>query len=103
MKNPEIKANKNAVYKEELTDSIAKISGLSRPQASRALKSILESIQKGLKENKKVRITGFGTFKIAQRPATQGVHIRTGKKFTIPATKYPFFRSGKILRGWEAV
>jgi DNA-binding protein HU-beta len=48
-----------------------------------------------------VAITGFGTFKVADRKARMGVNPKTGEKIQIAASKKPKFRAGKLLK--EAV
>jgi DNA-binding protein HU-beta len=64
--------------KTELIDAIAKDSGLSKADSSRALESILTTVTKTLKKGDDVAITGFGA----------PVKIKASKnaKFTAGAT-----------------
>jgi len=90
--------NQKTMNKESLVLSVAEISGLSKANSSRALAGMIQSIQKSLKEGKKVSLVGFGTFTVSQRPARDGHNPRTGKQLKIPAKKYPKFKAGKILK-----
>ena len=84
--------------KEGLVASVAELSGLSKKDSTNALDAITQSIQKELKKGNDVRLTGFGTFLVTQRPARNGRNPRTGKPIKIAASKFPKFRAGKTLK-----
>jgi DNA-binding protein HU-beta len=84
--------------KDALISSVSEISGLSKKDSTKALESMLQSIQIGLKNSREVRITGFGTFGITERKAREGRNPRTGKAIKIAASKHPKFKAGKILK-----
>jgi len=86
------------VNKNELIASVAQQSGLTKADATRAVDSVIKSITKSLKGNKDVRLVGFGTFSVTQRPAREGRNPRTGQKIKIKASKQPKFRPGKGLK-----
>ena len=96
-KNTETK-NHGTMNKDSLISSIAEISGLSKTDSTRALDGMVQSIQKGLKEGKKISLTGFGTFSVADRLAMDGRNPRTGESIKIPARKVPKFSAGKTLK-----
>ncbi len=87
-----------AMNKDALISSVSEISGLSKTDSAKALESMLQSIQIGLKNGREVRITGFGTFGITERKAREGRNPRTGKAIKIAASKHPKFKAGKILK-----
>jgi DNA-binding protein HU-beta len=89
------------VNKSDLITAVASKSGLTKADAERAIDATFESIQNSLKKKEEVRLIGFGTFAVSQRPATEGRNPRTGEKIKIPAKKLPKFRPGKQLK--EAV
>jgi DNA-binding protein HU-beta len=60
--------------KTELIDAIARDSGLSHADASRALDSLLTTVTKTLKKGDEVAITGCGKFSVAKRG---GATLRT--------------------------
>ena len=77
---------------------IANKANLSKKSANNVIDLFIESVKKNLVENKKVTITGFGTFSVSSRAARNGVNPQTGEPIVIPATKVPRFKAGKELR-----
>ena len=53
--------------KAELVDFIAEKADLTKADAGRALDAMVEGVTKGLKENGKVTLVGFGTFTAKKR------------------------------------
>jgi DNA-binding protein HU-beta len=86
------------VNKSELVSKIAAASNLTKVDAERALEAILTSITSSLKHGEEVRLVGFGTFAVTNRPATTGRNPRTGQPLKIAATRLPKFRAGKQLK-----
>jgi DNA-binding protein HU-beta len=87
--------------KSELVAAVAGISGLTKGDAEIAIEATFASITESLKSGNDVRLVGFGTFVVVDRPETEGRNPRTGEKLTIAATRVPKFRAGKQLK--EAV
>ncbi|MDD5605972.1 MAG: HU family DNA-binding protein [Patescibacteria group bacterium] len=84
--------------KSQLIEMIANKANLSKKSANNVIDLFIESVKKNLVENKKVTITGFGTFSVSSRAARNGVNPQTGEPIVIPATKVPRFKAGKELR-----
>lgn len=84
--------------KQDLVNSMAEKSGLTKADASRALDAMQESIIAGLKENGKVTITGFATFEVKQKAAREGRNPRTGETVRIPARKAVTVKAGSKLK-----
>jgi DNA-binding protein HU-beta len=84
--------------KGELAGAVAEKTGLSKAQAGEALDAVLESIQDTLKKGEEVKIVGFGTFTVADRPAGEARNPRTGEKVQVPASKTPKFKAGAGLK-----
>ena len=70
----------------------------SSGNSRRAVASVLESIQKGLKKAGEVSIVGFGTFKVKKRAARIGRNPRTGESIKIKPSKSVGFKAGKPLK-----
>lgn len=87
--------------KSDLIANVANLAGLKKTEAEKAIDAIFESITDALKKKQEVRLIGFGTFAVSERPATEGRNPRTGAKINIPAKRLPKFRPGKQLK--EAV
>ena len=84
--------------KTDLITSIAKESGLSKKDAAAALDATVDAIKTALAENDTVRILGFGSFSVKERPERQGRNPATGEAMTINASKTPVFKAGKGLK-----
>lgn len=83
--------------KGELIDSIAKQTGLTKADSSRALDATLDAIQGTLSTGEKVSIPGFGTFDTAKRAARKGRNPQTGEPIKIKARTVAKFKPGKGL------
>ncbi len=70
----------------------------SRAQAERALDAVMDGIRAGLKKDQTVQLVGFGTFKVANRKARNGINPKTGEKIKIKASKSVKFSAGKALK-----
>lgn len=88
--------------KEELIDSVAGKTNISKKDTDLVINTAIETITKTLQEGGKVVLTGFGIFSVNQRAARVGVNPqKPGVKIQIPAMKVPKFKAGKSLK--EAV
>jgi len=84
--------------KEELVSAVAKKTGLSKKDSEEAIKATLAAVEETLKSGRKVTLTGFGTFMVANRAARKGVNPQTGAEINIPARTVPKFKPGKGLK-----
>ncbi|MDD5396949.1 MAG: HU family DNA-binding protein [Candidatus Moranbacteria bacterium] len=89
------------VNKDALVDAIAAKADLSKKAVESVLESLLEKITEEIRQGNKVTLTGFGTFKVSQRAAREGINPQTKAKIQIPAMTVPKFTAGKALK--EAV
>jgi len=87
--------------KQELVDSVAKATGLTKKDATASVDAVFTSIEEALKNGEKVQLIGFGNFEVRDRAARKGRNPQTGAEIEIPASKVPAFKPGKALK--EAV
>jgi DNA-binding protein HU-beta len=88
--------------KAELVQNIHARSGLpAKAQAEAVLDALVDTLAEAMKAGDSVTLTGFGSFRVAQRAARKGRNPRTGKEIDIPAGKAVKFTPGKALK--EAV
>ncbi|MGH7014858.1 MAG: HU family DNA-binding protein [Stellaceae bacterium] len=87
--------------KHDLVAAVASTASLKKSHAENAVDAVLDCISRSLKRGSDVRLVGFGTFRVAQRAASEGRNPRTGETIHIAARKVPRFRAGKELK--EAV
>ncbi len=84
--------------KGELVTAVSEKTGLSKPQASDAIDAALQAVTEALKNGEDVKLVGFGTFSVAERPAGEARNPRTGEKVQVPASKAPKFKAGAGLK-----
>lgn len=84
--------------KQELVDAITKGSNLSKKDSEAALNSFMDTVKTTLKKGDVVRLVGFGTFAVNDRPAREGRNPKTGEVVKIKASKSPKFKAGKALK-----
>ena len=88
--------------KSDMVDALAAKTGMTKADAARAVDAMFSPdggiIADALKGDRRVQITGFGTFEAKHRKARTGRNPRTGETIQIAATKTPGFRAGKGLK-----
>jgi nucleoid DNA-binding protein len=84
--------------KSDLVNYIAEEAGLTKADASRALEAMMNGVVKGLKEEKKVTLTGFCTFASKHKEAKMGRNPRTGETVKIAAREAVTIKAGSKLK-----
>lgn len=90
--------------KTEMAEKLAKKADISKAKAAEIVDIIFSSksgegiIAVELDADRKVNITGFGTFSTKRRSERQGRNPATGATITIPARKYAHFAAAKGLK-----
>ncbi|PWC92980.1 hypothetical protein TSO5_16270 [Azospirillum sp. TSO5] len=84
--------------KSELIDAVAEATGLSKTDSGKAVEAVFGGIESALKAGDEVRLPGFGTFAVKNRPARTGKNPRTGEPVEIAAAKAAAFKPGKGLK-----
>lgn len=84
--------------KTELVAAIAENAEISKKDAEKAMKALIDVITEELKKGEKVQLVGFGTFEVSSRAAREGRNPQTGKTMKIAACKAPKFKAGKALK-----
>lgn len=82
----------------DLIAEVAKNTGLTKTDATKATDALLDAVTAALKKGDEVRLVGFGTFSVASREATTGRNPRTGEEIKIAASKQPKFKAGQVLK-----
>ena len=84
--------------KHELVVAASEISGVPRTCVDKVLKALIEATIRGIEQDGKVKLSGFGTFKTRERAAHVGRNPRTGKPIKIHYNVIPVFKAGKTFR-----
>ncbi len=84
--------------KSDLIAVVAEATGISKSEATNAIDATFDVIADALKNGDDVRLTGFGSFGVAERAARQGRNPRTREPVKIAASRQPRFKPGKRLK-----
>ena len=83
------------------TDIIRLVSSeceITKKDSEKVVNKVFELMERGLQNNDKVNIAGFGIFSVKERPERKGVNPRTREEITIPASNMPTFKASKTLK-----
>ncbi len=84
--------------KGDLVAAVADKADLNKSQAGAAVDAVLEAITASLKSRDDVRLVGFGTFLVSERPAGEARNPRTGETIKTKASLAPKFKAGAGLK-----
>lgn len=84
--------------KTDLVNFVAEEANLTKAEAARAMDAVQAGVEKGLKKDGKVTITGFCTFTAKQKAATTARNPRTGATVKVPARKAVTIKAGSKLK-----
>jgi DNA-binding protein HU-beta len=84
--------------KSDLIEAVSKATGLSKRGAAGAVDATIISIAKGNKTEKRLALSGFGTFTVRKRKARTGRNPRTGEEIKIAASKTIGFKPAPGLK-----
>jgi len=84
--------------KADLIEEVARVVEFTRKESEVIVEAIFDSIVKSLKENDKIEIRGFGSFRTRQRQSRIGRNPKTGARVEVPAKRIPYFKPSKELK-----
>ena len=84
--------------KADLAAVVADKTGLPKQSANLAVDAVFNCISDAMRKGEEVRVSGFGSFSVADRAATTGRNPQTGESIQIKASKQPKFKPGKGLK-----
>lgn len=80
--------------KGELIETLAQANEIPVSQSRAYLESLLELIERKIKNGEEVNITGFGKLSVIRRAGRKGRNPATGEAIKVPACKVPKFTAG---------
>ncbi len=84
--------------KADLIEEVSRIVEVTRREAEATVETIMGSIVQSLREDRKVEIRGFGSFRTRQRAGRIGRNPKTGEAVKVPPKTIPFFKPSKELQ-----
>jgi DNA-binding protein HU-beta len=88
--------------KDELVQAVAESADLSKADADRAIKAVVDTITSGVAAGQKIVIPGLGTFEGRARAAREGRNPQTGQTIQIAATTVPGFKAATAFKSATA-
>lgn len=84
--------------KQDLVAQVAKSSGMPESKVAEVASGLFAGIEEALKNGEEVAISGFGTFRVVERPGREGRNPQTGDAIKIAPKKSPTFKAGASLK-----
>jgi DNA-binding protein HU-beta len=84
--------------KQDLIRAVAKQSGRPESQVGPIVTAVFDTIEQALADGDEVAISGFGSFRVVERPARTGRNPQTRQEITIGPRRTPAFRAGASLK-----
>ncbi|HEU5454800.1 MAG TPA: HU family DNA-binding protein [Nocardioides sp.] len=85
-------SSRSTMKKDQIVQSIADASGVSKADADRVLSAVVDTITGTVASGEKIQIPGLGTFESRDRSAREGRNPQTGETIQIAATRVPGFK-----------
>ncbi|MCR9192665.1 MAG: integration host factor subunit alpha [Gammaproteobacteria bacterium] len=87
-----------ALSKLLMTEALCDDLGLSKPDAKSLVDAFFEEIKETLASGQPVKLSGFGNFKLIDKPARPGRNPKTGKAAMIAARRVVTFKAGLMFK-----
>ena len=89
-----------SMTKADLVEKVAAQVNLTKKDTEVVIDTIFDSISQALtaKNEGKVELRGFGSFRVRKRRARQGRNPQSGNPVQVPAKRVPYFKPGKELK-----
>ena len=84
--------------KAELVEKVTELGDLTRRDSDVIVEAIFTAMVNALRQDDKIEIRGFGSFRTRQRKPRIGRNPKSGEQVHVPAKRVPFFKPSKELR-----
>jgi DNA-binding protein HU-beta len=84
--------------KQDLIRAVAKQTSKPESQVGPVVTAVFNTIEQTLADGDEVAISGFGSFRVVDRPARTGRNPQTREVITIGPRRTPAFRAGARLK-----
>ncbi len=88
----------DGMTKAELVEEVTALGDLTRRDSDVIVETIFGAMIDALRDDDKIEIRGFGSFRTRQRRSRVGRNPKTGDRVEVPAKRVPFFKPSKELR-----
>jgi len=84
--------------KADLIEEVARVVEFTRKESETIVEAIFDSVVNALRQDDKIEIRGFGSFRTRQRQSRVGRNPKTGARVEVPAKRVPYFKPSKELK-----
>ncbi|MDA2912859.1 integration host factor subunit beta [Acidobacteriia bacterium AH_259_A11_L15] len=84
--------------KADLVEEVSRALTATRKDAETIVETIFNSVVKALRNDDKIEIRGFGSFRTRRRRGRIGRNPKTGARVEVPPKRIPFFKPSKELK-----
>jgi DNA-binding protein HU-beta len=84
--------------KQDLIRAVAQQTSKPESQVAPIVTAVFDTIEQALADGDEVAISGFGSFRVVERPARTGRNPQTRQEITIGPRRTPAFRAGASLK-----
>lgn len=85
--------------RQDLISELARGDFPTKAAAERAIDAVLRAVENGLKRDRRVVISGFGSFRVTHMPAADRRNPRTGQPVRVRPRRKVLFRASPSLKG----
>lgn len=89
---------KYCLTKADIADAIYSYLPLDKQKAAQIIELYIEIIKEGLEKDRKVMLSGFGSFEVREKNARRGRNPQTGDALTLRARKVVKFKVSQLLK-----
>jgi len=82
----------------DLVDKITLNTGLTRQQSTDIMESMLKALTEGLRKDKFIKLSSFGTIQVLNKSKRIGRNPKTGKEVMIQPRRSLSFRASQTLK-----
>ena len=87
-----------SLTKAALVEQVAHVAGLTKKRAAIIVDTVFGNIAAALRQEEKVELRSFGSFRLRRREPRRGRNPRTGDRVDVPPKSVPYFKPGKELK-----
>ena len=84
--------------KADLVDEVVRVADVSKKHAETIVNTVFTSIVQALRQDDKIELRGFGSFRVRRRRSRHGRNPKTGDRVEVPEKRIPYFKPGKELK-----
>jgi len=84
--------------KADLVEEVVRVTNVSKKHAEIIVNTVFSSIIDALRNEDKIELRGFGSFRVRRRRPRQGRNPKTGDQVAVPEKRIPYFKPGKELK-----